>query len=724
MNSSGTYRIKPAGRHILTIGRDLIQDNFAAVVELVKNAYDADSPDVDINFTTSPDRDGYTIVISDHGHGMSRDTVIDKWMVPSTRDKLDRGKSPAGRVMQGRKGVGRYAASILGNDLLLETITSEGTKTTIFIEWSSFETTRYLEDVEILIETIETSESAGSNLTIHGDSKFLNGWNKDQFRKLKFELKKLISPVNTILADGNNTDNFQIRLTVKGFPDVQDISEKVEPLPLFDLFDYRIAGEVSADGKGTLTYYLQKIRNATPEKINFDDEKSTGCGTLLFDIRVYDREKESIDALIKRGLKNEAGNYVGKLEARQLLNEYNGIGVYRNGFRLRPLGDADFDWLKLNEQRVQNPSLRIGSNQVIGYVQIQSEEESELIEKSARDGLRENTAYEHLKQITKGVISKLEAKRFSYRKEARISRSALKIEQEFERLFVSDDLKRNIQRILSKRGVDKKATADIIEVVNQDAERKNKKAEELRQAVAVYQGQATLGKIINVILHEGRHPLSYFRNQIPNLRAWCEHIKETYGDKHMEKMISMINGLAKNAEIFVNLFGRLDPLAAGNRSAKKPLNLVDEIRNALSVFEETMKSQDVFVNVVGSDDFLLPCWSQDIYAIFTNLIDNSLYWMSEKKVKEKKITIELVTTDSRLLNVDYRDTGPGIEPSLIASEVIFEPQFSTKPSGVGIGLAIAGEAANRNGLELKAYDSEFGAYFRLQPNEENDYEVN
>ena len=46
MNTDTTYKIRPAGRHLLTIGRDLIQDNYAAVVELVKNAYDADSPDV------------------------------------------------------------------------------------------------------------------------------------------------------------------------------------------------------------------------------------------------------------------------------------------------------------------------------------------------------------------------------------------------------------------------------------------------------------------------------------------------------------------------------------------------------------------------------------------------------------------------------------------------------------------------------------------------------
>ncbi len=81
MSSDGTYQIRPAGRHILTIGRELIQDCYAAVVELVKNAYDADSPDVNIAFRTKPDLNGYCILITDHGHGMSRSTVINKWMV-------------------------------------------------------------------------------------------------------------------------------------------------------------------------------------------------------------------------------------------------------------------------------------------------------------------------------------------------------------------------------------------------------------------------------------------------------------------------------------------------------------------------------------------------------------------------------------------------------------------------------------------------------------------
>lgn len=720
MSTSGTYKIRPAGRHILTIGRDLIQDCYAAVVELVKNAYDADSPDVNIEFRAKPDRSGYSIVISDHGHGMSRDTVIHKWMVPSTRDKLDRRQSPSGRVMQGRKGVGRYAASILGTDLLLETVTPHGEKTTLLVEWNTFEAAQYLDDVEILIETADVSEPSGTRLTMTGDSELLGEWNQKQFDKLRFELKKLISPVSAAISDKLNDDEFHISLEVDGFPDVHNVTEAIEPYPIFDLFDYRITGRIGSDGKGVLTYSLQKARNTTEEKIRFDAGGPTGCGELVFDIRVYDREKEAIESLIGRGLKDESGNYVGKLQARQLLNEYNGIGVYRNGFRIRPLGDAEFDWVKLNKRRVQNAKKFIGSDQVIGYVLIESDERSGLIEKSARDGLKENVAYEALKDITERVISKLEDRRLAFRIQAGLSRSSRNIENKIDRLFSTEELKATVRSSLIKSGVGKQIVSDVIELISRDSEAKSKMADDIRQTVAIYQGQATLGKIINVILHEGRRPLNYFRNQIPNLRYWYDSFLKTGDAGKLETFMPIAEGVGENAEVFVKLFSRLDPLAAGKRTARKPLDLKKTIRNSLTVFDEEMKTHNVMAKVEGPDDFRFPSWQQDIYAIFTNLADNSIYWMNEKKILRREITIAVVTDGDSLLHIDYRDTGPGIEPDLIASEAIFEPQFSTKPSGTGLGLAIAGEAATRNGLELKAFESEQGAWFRLQPKTESE----
>ena len=265
MKTDTTYTIRPAGRHLFTIGRDLIQDNYAAVVELVKNAYDADSPDVNIDFRASADGSGYTVVISDRGHGMSREDVINKWMVPSTLDKRERGRSPHGRKLQGSKGVGRYAASVLGTDLLLETVTPEGEKTTVYLEWGDFEAAQYLDDVEILVETERVSEPQGTRLTMTGNDELLAEWDKKRLEKLQFELRKMKSPASAAVS----TDEFRINLTILGFPHVK-IKETIEPYPLFDLFDYKISGDVNADGKGVIKVRAKNRWEAQLDQSNGD----------------------------------------------------------------------------------------------------------------------------------------------------------------------------------------------------------------------------------------------------------------------------------------------------------------------------------------------------------------------------------------------------------------------------------------------------------------------
>lgn len=715
MSSNGVYKIRPAGRHLLTIGRDLIQDNYAAVVELVKNAYDADSPCVEINFTASNDLDGYVITIKDHGHGMSRDTVINKWMVPSTKDKLERKTSPAGRIMQGRKGIGRYAASVLGEDLLLETVDNTGEKTIVFVEWNSFEHSEYLDDVEILVENQPSEELSGTTLTIRGNQSNYEEWNKKQFDKLRFELKKLISPTPAESVINEEYKNFEIRLIISGFSDIPDVNELIEPYPIFELFDYKITGKITSDGRGKFIYSLQKVRNTLEEEITIELGRDTACGDLIFDIRVYDRDSESIERLIQRGLKDEAGNYVGKRQAAHLLNVSNGISVYRNGFRIRPLGDAEFDWLKLNEQRIQNPSMRIGSNQVIGYVLIQSEEQSNLIEKSARDGLQENLSYERLKEITKEVIGKLEERRFSYRRKVGLSKSSLKVEKELEKLFSLDGLKKQIRKKLISQGMKEQAADEVITLITNEETSKEKSAEEISRAVATYQGQATLGKIITVVMHEGRRPLNYFRNEVPRISRFQKKLLETGDKKNIDEIAAIAKGVESNAAAFSDLFKRLDPLASGRSTSPKELRIKQEIQGCFDVFRQDMEDNKIQVEINGNDDLTFLTWQQDIQAIFTNLIDNSIFWLKERSsIEDRRILVNIESENNNLIYVDFRDTGPGIDLVLIEDGVIFEPQFSTKPSGTGIGLAIAGEAAERNGLKLAALQSSTGAYFRLQ----------
>jgi hypothetical protein len=198
--STDIQKIRPAGRHILTIGRDLIKDSQAAIIELVKNAYDADASRVDITFEVSQNRDKLIITVKDDGHGMTQDVVVGKWLVPSTNDKSERKISPKGRVMQGCKGVGRYAASILGDDLILKTIDQNNNKTEIYLEWSKFEKSEYLDDVEILLAASIAKEPSSTELIMTGNAPFIVKWTEKnskqetQLTLLIKELRKLLSP--------------------------------------------------------------------------------------------------------------------------------------------------------------------------------------------------------------------------------------------------------------------------------------------------------------------------------------------------------------------------------------------------------------------------------------------------------------------------------------------------------------------------------------------------
>ncbi len=711
--NNDTFKIRPAGRHILTIGRDLIQDVHSAIIELVKNAYDADATRVNISLSPNPNEKGYVITISDNGHGMSRNVVINKWMVPSTDDKLKRKESPNGRIMQGRKGIGRYAASILGNDLLLETVTPSGEKTSLYIEWDSFSEAEFLDNVEILIESSKSVDKCGTALTINSDDSSGSEFNEKTFKKLTEELQKLIPPFEEI-----SNEKFEIRIEIQGFGEETDRNEIVQSFPIFKLFDYKIVGSVTNDGTGILKYSQQNAKNSVTEEIEIKVAERTNCGNLYFDIRVYDREPEAIGALVGRGLKDQfSKQYVGKQEAKNILDLHNGIGVYRNGFRIRPLGDSDYDWLKLNKRRVDNPSMRIGTNQVIGYVLIEREESSHLIEKSARDGLINNSAFKMLVGATNKVIGELEARRFNYRSKAGLSRKTLEVEKDIERLFSFDELKSGIRKSLSNSGIETKAIQEVLSLINQSEKQKSEAVTNIRKTVAFYQGQATLGKIMSIVLHEGRQPLSYFRTQTRSFNDWLDKYNESGDISILIKLKEKTRGLSENAIIFSKLFSRLDPLAVGKRSPQKLLNIYSSLKKIASIFESKLSESNIELIIQGDKNISDNFWEQDLYSIFTNLIDNSIYWICEKRCSVRKIEIIIKPQAKQTFFIDYQDSGPGIEASLIESQVIFEPHFSTKPNGMGLGLAIAGESAIRNGYELAALESDFGAYFRIQQQE-------
>ncbi|MDC4350405.1 ATP-binding protein, partial [Acinetobacter baumannii] len=131
-------------------------------------------------------------------------------------------------------------------------------------------------------------------------------------------------------------------------------------------------------------------------------------------------------------------------------------------------------------------------------------------------------------------------------------------------------------------------------------------------------------------------------------------------------------------------------------------------------------SNDIQVKFTCSDTIEILCWDQDIAAIFFNLIENSIYWMTSTNSSTKTLEIIVNENNGILTDIIFKDSGPGIKAEDIESEIIFNPEFSGKPEGgSGLGLAIAGEAAIRNNLKLQSIENNGGALFKMTLKGEN-----
>ncbi|MBP2279191.1 signal transduction histidine kinase [Psychrobacter sp. PL19] len=726
-----TYNIRPSARLIKTIGEDLIGDSNAALMELIKNSYDADASFVKIIFKyrIENDEEVLSIKVIDNGHGMDSNTVINKWLVPATDDKLIRKTSRKfERALQGRKGIGRFASAILGQELtLISRVEKE--QTTIILDWNEFSSDKFLSDIELLVEveagryeTGTTIEIIAKNQSLDEDDK-KSYWNADSLEKLINELRKLVTPF-----DEFEEDDFKISLEVINAPyDFKSGEIDVERYPIIDFYDYRIHGTVDSDGKASLTYEnavdinARQIHSFTKNIAPTEDERH--CGKIELDLRVFDREADAFSNLIDKGLIDPISQEkIGKQQARRELNSVYGVNIYKNKFRISPYGNQGVDWLKLDNRRIQNPSMRIGNNQIVGFVTIQPEELSGLNEKSARDGLKENASFKGLKHILEDVIRELELKRFSFRKKSRKGRSREDtIDFQINDLFDFGDLKDVIRKNFDEQ-VDEQTYQKIIGLITKKEESKSKLLEDIKRQIAVYQGQATLGKIVNVVIHEGRKPLQYFQLESKNLIDSFEMYEKGNDEDILNDIKDIIFGFKKNAQDLSSLYKRITPLASQRRSKKKSFLINKAIQNSFKIFDVQLKTSKIEFQIDIDHNILAYGWEQDLEVAFTNLIENSIFWLSKKDTDDKLIQVKANMSLSNECSIFYKDNGPGIKEDYIVSGDVFDPGFTTKDTddATGLGLAIAGEAVERLEGKLYALESDEGACFEIKIKVPND----
>lgn len=713
---------RPSARLICTIGEDIIKDMHAAVIEMVKNAYDADANKVLIVFEATEDKK-LLLSIQDDGHGMNEDVVLNKWLVPSTSDKLHRRTSPKGRVMQGRKGIGRFAAAILGEKLKLETI-SENITTSLSINWNDFVDNKYLDEIFIDISTLPTNSENGTLFRIEGSADRLELWNDSAIEYLIKELKKLITPMGYMGKDVTK-DTFEITVQFKNFTSEKFKNEtiKIAPLPILDYYDYRISGRIFQNGENTLVYHNKDSGTVeTASDFNFHLKKETEkfTGDISVDFRIFDRDPEAIESLIYE-MFNAGENRLGRNEAKKLLNDIAGISICRNNFRIRPYGDVNYDWLSLDKQRVQNPAQKIGANQISGLIEIQDEEVSNLVEKSARDGLKEDAYYDGLVSVINQLLIYVESKRYSYRKKTGKGRKNYLFSKQLSILTDFSAVKNKVNSAMEKANMDVEVVKDVNDFIDNDINEKIKIAQELEQQIAMYQGQATLGKIMDVVMHEARKPLQWINNQTVNMEKAYSSYCNNNDTEELKRVIRIIKETPEQLMIISALFKRLNILATRKRSAMTVFSLKDTVTTAVEIFHDEIKRKDIQLCMNIDEDYSFKGWREDILAALANIIENAVYWVDYAKT-DKKIEISLIVLEDSV-TISIWNNGPKIIKDLLEGDALFDPGISGKVTeygtGTGLGLPIAGEAVDRNRGQIKVIDAAEGAKFLITlPKEE------
>lgn len=220
----------------------------------------------------------------------------------------------------------------------------------------------------------------------------------------------------------------------------------------------------------------------------------------------------------------------------------------------------------------------------------------------------------------------------------------------------------------------------------------------------------TLGEMASGIAHELNQPLSA-------ISAFCQsglRILEAIGEKP-DKLVYVLEESSLQAKRAGKIIHRMRQFAAKGEVQHKAMDLNQILENATGFIRSELDKQGITLQLELARD--LPSVMADsiqIEQVILNLLHNAIEAMNETGNGKRNLVVSSRQADEDQLEVQVRDTGPGLDPSMV--DKLFDTFFSTKENGMGLGLAISRSIIEAHGGQLWA-DSETGRgatfYFSL-----------
>jgi signal transduction histidine kinase len=217
----------------------------------------------------------------------------------------------------------------------------------------------------------------------------------------------------------------------------------------------------------------------------------------------------------------------------------------------------------------------------------------------------------------------------------------------------------------------------------------------------------SVSALTSSIAHELAQPLSAMMHNAEALRLMIHDRGVT--NEAMEEVLSDIHA---DGILAAQIIERHRMMLRSRELERKPVDLLVVLNNTLALVAHEMKSRAVDVTVKSSSDPCIVCGDAVLLQqVFVNLMMNAMDALQETASDRRHITIGTHAGRSEV-EVTVRDTGPGLSADLV--DKLFTPFVTTKPNGLGIGLAIARTIVNAHGGRISAGNHpEGGATFTV-----------
>lgn len=651
------------------LGEELIPHPDLGIVELVRNAYDADATECVITLRNVNEIGG-DVTILDNGDGMTVEQINSGWLLLGKSPKTSSKVSRTGRRRVGEKGLGRLGALRLGTRAYLKTYprldAGYATETiSLELNWTDYEGVEAVEDVRLTIVSHEVEKRMpGTEITLHGLRQ----------RMLPSDVRRLARSLVMLTGPFPGQNTFKARLLA---PEFTEIERLVQDTYLGE-YEYKIMATVDGAGRASavLEDWRGKVVGAASHRDLVGRRKTAEYAGLSyispparFELYHFNLSKAGFDV---------RGSVEAYTAVQEWLRAVGGVHLFQRGLRVQPYGDPGYDWLDLNLRRARSPELRPSTNNSVGRIIVEDEQDL-LIPKTDRTGFLENEPFAELKRFAGDVLEWAAGVRQDLRNRQR----------EADRQRARDQVKKATEQVeRSVKKLPEQVRPKVERAIEQYQAALGAQLRSVEDDLLLYRTLSTVGTTTAVFAHETLRPLAAIEAIAVTIQSRAQQdLPDTYEVR------------------YAGLLDRLSRSASSMRTfAEIPLRMLTRRKRKRTIFDLNGVAQgvvDLFAPYV--DDAGVKISLQlagrpahvrgsiaSAEAILANLIANSIYFLGGVGPSNFRQVIIRTSTHATTVVLTVADSGPGLVG--ISPEEVWLPGRTTKEEGTGLGLTIVRDA--------------------------------